>query len=130
MFGIILSAAGASAMAAPLQFDLNCVGTRYINVGELKTPDGQFAEKFHVDLERGLWCSGNCEQTSQIASISPEHLELSTIASNLREISISRVDGTIVDARPGGTVNYETTIFTLEGTCKVEPLTTSPKAVF
>lgn len=56
---------------SPQQFNLRCIGT--MDMGRGPTP---FEEVYRVDLDRRVFCRGNCSSPETIAEIGAAHLVL------------------------------------------------------
>lgn len=65
----------ALAGGTPTQFNLDCSGNVVID-DIFGTKSETYHSIYRLDLDRGLWCDGDCKATHSFASVQPTQIEL------------------------------------------------------
>ena len=70
--GLLMLAAAASTASG--QFDLICSGSQTSSsiLGEETKP---YSVRYRLDLERNLWCDGECKATHEFAAVLPTQIQ-------------------------------------------------------
>jgi len=80
--------------SGPDQFDLICTGTLTTTLGEDVTT-APITQRFRIDLERMVWCDGDCHLPKAVIALSASEIVLARDALDQGEMSslINRFNG-------------------------------------